>query len=234
MPLCSFANFKLVMSCQKEWRGALGHGLFGLCVNPSLVSAIPTAYLLCSTAIQRDIRAAWCFCICKLPCRNVECVLLHCFDEQLYVFVVVKCFDTALIGFYSLFQRVAGDFCCYELLCLGVSVVFCYGLLTCTDNLYWLHWHIVQQWERRVRLKFYACCVNKLRHSVGLQTWIWLHIVTSPTTYYPVTTTTIRHCLTVEFERGEYNQAVALDITRPLHATEWHPCHIVRIFQRSS
>jgi len=26
------------------------------------VSAIPAAYLLCSTAIRRDIRAAWYFC----------------------------------------------------------------------------------------------------------------------------------------------------------------------------
>jgi len=45
MPLHSFANFKLVMSRHRkigrscagsQKRGALGHGLFGLCVNPTL------------------------------------------------------------------------------------------------------------------------------------------------------------------------------------------------------
>jgi len=37
MPLRSFAHFKLIMSRhRKELRGALGHCLFGLCVNPSL------------------------------------------------------------------------------------------------------------------------------------------------------------------------------------------------------
>jgi len=38
MPLRTFANFKLVMSnYRKELRGALVHGLLGLCVNPSLI-----------------------------------------------------------------------------------------------------------------------------------------------------------------------------------------------------
>jgi len=46
------------------------------------VSAIPAAYLLCLTAIRRDIRAAWCFCICELHWRSLECVLLHCFNAQ--------------------------------------------------------------------------------------------------------------------------------------------------------
>jgi len=38
---------------------------------------------------------------------------------------------------------------------------------------------------------------------------------------YPVTMTTIglRHCSILEFGRGASNQAVALGITRPLHAT---------------
>jgi len=37
MPMRSFANFNLIMSRhRKELRGALGHGQFGLCVNPSL------------------------------------------------------------------------------------------------------------------------------------------------------------------------------------------------------
>ena len=35
----------------------------------------------------------------------------------------------------------------------------------------------------------------------------------------PVTMTTIRHCSTPALVRGAYNQAVAPDITRPLHAT---------------
>jgi len=48
----------------------------------------------------------------------------------------------------------------------------------------------------------YACCVNKLRQNVGLQTWIWRHIVTSQNSIYPVTMTTIRHCSIPEFRRG--------------------------------
>jgi len=37
MPLRNFVNFKLIMSRRrKELRVALRHGLFGLCVNPSL------------------------------------------------------------------------------------------------------------------------------------------------------------------------------------------------------
>jgi len=37
MPLRSFAKFKLILSRHsKELRGALGHRLFGLCVNPTL------------------------------------------------------------------------------------------------------------------------------------------------------------------------------------------------------
>jgi len=40
------------------------------------VSAIPAAYLPCSTAIRRDIRAAWYFRSCELLCRDVECVFL--------------------------------------------------------------------------------------------------------------------------------------------------------------
>jgi len=35
-------NFKLVMSREKELRGALGHGLLDLCVNPSLGMAYVT------------------------------------------------------------------------------------------------------------------------------------------------------------------------------------------------
>jgi len=29
----------------------------------------------------------------------------------------------------------------------------------------------------------YACCVNKLRQNIGLQTWKWRHIVRSQTAY---------------------------------------------------
>jgi len=44
------------------------------------VPAIPAAYFLCSIAIRRDIRVAWCFCSCELRWRSTECVLLHCFN----------------------------------------------------------------------------------------------------------------------------------------------------------
>jgi len=59
------------------------------------VSAIPAAYLPCSTAIRRDIRAAWYFRSCELLCRDVECVFLitplfQC--AALYcIFAVVSC-----------------------------------------------------------------------------------------------------------------------------------------------
>jgi len=29
----------------------------------------------------------------------------------------------------------------------------------------------------------YVCCVDKLRQNIGLQTWIWRHIVTSQTVF---------------------------------------------------
>jgi len=39
MPLRSLAKFKLIMSRhKKELRRALGHGLFGICVNPPLLA----------------------------------------------------------------------------------------------------------------------------------------------------------------------------------------------------
>jgi len=68
------------------------------------VSAIPAAYLLCSTAILWDIRAAWWFCSCELPFRSAVCGLLHCFNAQPYFcscqlywrspeHVLLPCFD---------------------------------------------------------------------------------------------------------------------------------------------
>jgi len=59
------------------------------------VSAVPAAYFLCSTVIRRDIRAAWCFRSCELPYHSVECVLLHCFNAQPYIFEVGNCADIA-------------------------------------------------------------------------------------------------------------------------------------------
>jgi len=61
--------------------GKVGVGHFTFYVA-TLVLAIPAAYLLCSTAIRRGIRATWCFCSCKLTCRNVDYVLPHCFNAQ--------------------------------------------------------------------------------------------------------------------------------------------------------
>jgi len=92
----------------------------------SWVSAIPAAYLLCSTAVRRDIRAAWCFCSFELPYRRVECVLLHCFNAQPYIFAVVDRADAALSVFYSHVLTRYRYFCSYERLCLCVE---CYVLL---------------------------------------------------------------------------------------------------------
>jgi len=63
------------------------------------VSAIPTAHL-CSTAIRRDIRAAF-FLICELLHRSIECILLHSLNAQPYIFAVVNCSDEAVGVFYS-------------------------------------------------------------------------------------------------------------------------------------
>jgi len=67
--------------------------------NPrrTLVSAIPVAYLtsLLDCYSTRHSRSPM-FCSCELRCRSVECVLLHCFDEQPYIFAVVKCAGVAL------------------------------------------------------------------------------------------------------------------------------------------
>jgi len=46
MPLRSFAN--LLSRHRKDLRGDLGHGLFGLCVNPSLATFIHPFSQLCS------------------------------------------------------------------------------------------------------------------------------------------------------------------------------------------
>ena len=64
------------------------------------VSAISAAYLLCSTAVRRDIRTAI-FLICELHHRSVECVLLHSLNAQPYAFAVVNFSDVALNLFYS-------------------------------------------------------------------------------------------------------------------------------------
>jgi len=70
-------------------------------VNPGYLSTIPAAYLLCSTAIQQDIHVGWCFCSCELPFSGVECVVLHCFNAQAYIFAVVNGTEVALSVFYS-------------------------------------------------------------------------------------------------------------------------------------
>ena len=73
-----------------------------------LVSAIPAAYLLCSTAVRQDIRAVWCFRSCELPCRSVDCVPLFLM-RSLY-FWSWNCVDVALSVFYALFYSVAEYF----------------------------------------------------------------------------------------------------------------------------
>ena len=104
------------------------------CCKP-WVSATPAAYLLCSTAIQREVRATSCFCSCKLAFHSVESVLLLCFNAQPYVFAVVNCVDVVAYWLCSTprFQCVAGYFCTYETCncsVLVLSSVFCSCLLT--------------------------------------------------------------------------------------------------------
>jgi len=41
-------------------------------------------YFGCAAHTQSN----WCFCSCELPCRSVECVLLHCFNAQPYIFAL--------------------------------------------------------------------------------------------------------------------------------------------------
>jgi len=59
-----------------------------------------SARLLFETFMQADVFAV---VNCPLPCRSVECVLLHHFNARPYIF------------------RVAGYFCNYTLLCNSVE-----------------------------------------------------------------------------------------------------------------
>jgi len=62
--------------------------------------------------------------------------------------------------------------------CVVALSVFSSDILTwSTDSLYSVQWHKI----KRVHVEEYACCVNRLRQNVGLETWIWRQIVTSQT-----------------------------------------------------
>jgi len=103
------------------------------------VFAIPAAYLLCSiAALWRAICAAWCFYSCELHCRSVECVSLHCFNAQPYIFAVVNCSDISLtLSAFSLlacFNALPDIFAVMNCCVLALSDVLCSGLLTWTDN----------------------------------------------------------------------------------------------------
>ena len=159
------------------------------------MSAIPAAYLLCSTAIRRDIRAALYFCSCDLRWRSTECVLLSCFNA------------------------LPDMFCSYELVCLSVECCDLLrspnlGALICSSQ-----WHIVQQ---RVRSACRIICM--LCQQTSPKRWLVNVNMTSyynvKNSVHPVTITTIRHCSILEFGWEAYNQAVTPDITRPLHATD--------------
>jgi len=60
----------------------------------SCVSAIPAAYLLCSTAIRRDISATLYFCSCELRWRGTECVLLPCFNMLVWYGLIMHFCDS--------------------------------------------------------------------------------------------------------------------------------------------
>jgi len=68
------------------------------------------------------------------PCRSVECVLLHCFNAQPYIFAVVICAaDVALGVFWTLvscFNALQDVFAVMNCSVLALSAVFCSGLLT--------------------------------------------------------------------------------------------------------
>jgi len=76
------------------------------------------------------------FCRCELPCRSVECISLHCFNAQPYIFAVVNCADIALSVFSLHCFNVFPDiFAVVNCSVLALSAVFCSGLLTCSaDN----------------------------------------------------------------------------------------------------
>jgi len=88
--------------------------------------------LLCSTAIRWDLRAAWCFCSCELPCRSVECAFLHCFRGQPYIFAVVNCpwcrnTECVVVSCFNGWPDIFAFMNCFV---LALSAVFCSGLLT--------------------------------------------------------------------------------------------------------
>jgi len=50
----------------------------------TLATPLMSAYLLCSTAMWRDIRAAWGFSGCELHCCRVEYVSIHCLRSLIF------------------------------------------------------------------------------------------------------------------------------------------------------
>jgi len=104
---------------------------------------------LCSTARIWRDINPASFCSCKLLWRSDECVLLPFFNTQ-------------------------RKFCSYELLCRSIESNF-----LPYPNLERNRFSVMKHKIRGVRAKEYVYYVNKLRHNVGLETWIWLQIVTS-------------------------------------------------------
>ena len=186
-------------------------------------SAIPAAYLLCSTAIRRDIRAAWCFCSCELPCRRVECFTSLLQRASLFCSCELRwrSIDCVLNPCFNALQDIFAVMNCSV---LAMSAVFCSSLLTWSADNSSLHWqHCTATSKENACGIICMLCQQTSPKRRFAKVNVTSHCDVTKS-IYTVTMTTIRYCSILEFSRGAYRQAGAPGITRPLHATgqKWH------------
>ena len=158
------------------------------------------AYLPYSTAIH----AAWCFCSCELPCCNVECVLLYCFNAQPYISAVVNCIGVALSASNSpaRFNTLPCIFAVMHCSVLALNAVFCSGLLTwTTDKSCSLVTHgATTTKENACRIICMLCQETSTKHwFANVNMTSYCDITDS---VCPVTMTTICHCSILEIGMG--------------------------------
>ena len=117
------------------------------------------------------------------------------FDKTLAPhFAVVNCCDAVMSVFYSLFSTHSQNFAVMNC-CVAALSLFSSDILN-LERWYFIFSAMTHKISG-VRVEEYAYYVNKLRHNVDLETWIWRQIVTS--------------------------QTVHTKYKWPLQATEWNP-----------
>jgi len=103
---------------------------------------------------------------------------------------------------------------------LALSAVLCYGHVTWSaDNSCSLQWHIVQQWERRVRVEIMCMLCQQTSSKCWFANVNIMSYFDVTNSVFPLTITTICHYSILEFRRGACNPAVARaspDVRTPL------------------